>query len=215
MINIAGRRETLRAGVRHDARGRGAAARQAGRRSRTRDLHRHARHGAVRPDRDRAAPAFADVLEGVAIEEPRVPGRRRIVPAAESLLAPRRARRRLARLQRRQGAPRRDHRQGRQGGDGRHAAVQRTRSSPSVATASTRPCWARAPPNPLVDESGHGTGESANIFAAAPDVELLPVKTSTRRCARQHRPRAFNAAVGAQPGHHHEQLGPQQPVSAR
>lgn len=30
--------------------------------------------------------------------------------------------------------------------------------------------------NPLHDESGHGTGESANIFAAAPDVQLLPVK---------------------------------------
>jgi hypothetical protein len=30
--------------------------------------------------------------------------------------------------------------------------------------------------NPLHDESGHGTGESANIFSAAPDVQLLPVK---------------------------------------
>jgi hypothetical protein len=30
--------------------------------------------------------------------------------------------------------------------------------------------------NPLHDEVGHGTGESANIFAAAPDVQLLPVK---------------------------------------
>jgi hypothetical protein len=32
--------------------------------------------------------------------------------------------------------------------------------------------------NPLADESGHGTGESANIFAVAPDVQLLPVKLS-------------------------------------
>ena len=32
--------------------------------------------------------------------------------------------------------------------------------------------------NPLHDESGHGTGESANIFSAAPDVQLLPVKIS-------------------------------------
>ena len=32
--------------------------------------------------------------------------------------------------------------------------------------------------NPLKDESGHGTGESANIFAVAPDVQLLPVKWS-------------------------------------
>lgn len=35
-----------------------------------------------------------------------------------------------------------------------------------------------APPaaNPDHDEVGHGTGESANIFAVAPNVELLPVK---------------------------------------
>jgi hypothetical protein len=32
--------------------------------------------------------------------------------------------------------------------------------------------------NPLHDETGHGTGESANIFAAAPDAQLLPVKMS-------------------------------------
>ena len=32
--------------------------------------------------------------------------------------------------------------------------------------------------NPLHDEVGHGTGESANIFSAAPDVQLLPVKIS-------------------------------------
>ena len=31
---------------------------------------------------------------------------------------------------------------------------------------------------PLKDESGHGTGESANIFACAPDIELLPVKVN-------------------------------------
>ena len=33
--------------------------------------------------------------------------------------------------------------------------------------------------NPLRDENGHGTGESANIFAVAPDVELHPVKLLT------------------------------------
>ena len=30
--------------------------------------------------------------------------------------------------------------------------------------------------NPQADESGHGTGESANIFAVAPDIRLKPVK---------------------------------------
>ena len=48
--------------------------------------------------------------------------------------------------------------------------------------------------NPLADESGHGTGESANIFAVAPDVELLPVKINFVNSTR-----AFNAAVGLNP----------------
>jgi hypothetical protein len=48
--------------------------------------------------------------------------------------------------------------------------------------------------NPLNDESGHGTGESANIFAAAPDVELLPVKMSFVNSLG-----AFNAAVALGP----------------
>jgi subtilisin family serine protease len=47
---------------------------------------------------------------------------------------------------------------------------------------------------PLKDESGHGTGESANIFACAPDVELLPVKISFVNSLG-----AFNAAVGLNP----------------
>lgn len=50
--------------------------------------------------------------------------------------------------------------------------------------------------NPGADEVGHGTGESANIFAIAPDVELLPVKlnaTLTNSTA------GFNAAVGLSP----------------
>jgi hypothetical protein len=48
--------------------------------------------------------------------------------------------------------------------------------------------------NPLKDESGHGTGESANIFACAPDVELLPVKFNFANSLG-----AFNTAVGLNP----------------
>jgi hypothetical protein len=48
--------------------------------------------------------------------------------------------------------------------------------------------------NPLADESGHGTGESANIFAVAPDAELAPVKMSFTNTIG-----AFNAAVGLNP----------------
>jgi hypothetical protein len=48
--------------------------------------------------------------------------------------------------------------------------------------------------NPLTDESGHGTGESANIFACAPDIELLPVKINFVNSLG-----AFNVAVGLNP----------------
>jgi subtilisin family serine protease len=48
--------------------------------------------------------------------------------------------------------------------------------------------------NPLKDEVGHGTGESANIFAVAPDVQLLPVKMSFVNSVG-----AFNTAVGLGP----------------
>lgn len=48
--------------------------------------------------------------------------------------------------------------------------------------------------NPLADESGHGTGESANIFACAPDIELLPVKINFVNSLG-----AFNVAVGLNP----------------
>jgi hypothetical protein len=44
--------------------------------------------------------------------------------------------------------------------------------------------------NAAADENGHGTAESANIFATAPDVELLPVKMSFANSTG-----AFNAAV--------------------
>jgi len=48
--------------------------------------------------------------------------------------------------------------------------------------------------NPAADESGHGTGESANIFSVAPDVHLKPVKMSFTNSIA-----AFNAAVGLGP----------------
>jgi hypothetical protein len=48
--------------------------------------------------------------------------------------------------------------------------------------------------NPERDESGHGTGESANIFAVAPDIELLPVKMNFANTIG-----AFNAAVALRP----------------
>lgn len=48
--------------------------------------------------------------------------------------------------------------------------------------------------NPLADESGHGTGESANIFAAAPDVDFTMVKQSPTNATA-----SFNAAVALHP----------------
>jgi len=48
--------------------------------------------------------------------------------------------------------------------------------------------------NPLADEVGHGTGESANIFAVAPDVQLLPVKMNFANTIA-----AFNTTVGLGP----------------
>jgi subtilisin family serine protease len=48
--------------------------------------------------------------------------------------------------------------------------------------------------NPTKDESGHGTGESANIFAVAPDIQLMPVKINFVNSIG-----AFNAAVALAP----------------
>lgn len=56
--------------------------------------------------------------------------------------------------------------------------------------------------NPLADEVGHGTGESANIFAVAPDAELLPVKTmlsGSLGTVLVNATAAFNAAVALNP----------------
>ncbi len=48
--------------------------------------------------------------------------------------------------------------------------------------------------DPTKDEHGHGTGESANLFAVAPDAELLPVKINFVNSIG-----AFNKAVALRP----------------
>jgi hypothetical protein len=53
--------------------------------------------------------------------------------------------------------------------------------------------------NPLDDEFGHGTGESANIFAVAPDCTLFPVKCADSSGNLVNTTAAFNAAVGLAP----------------
>ncbi|WP_454085842.1 S8 family serine peptidase [Georgenia sp. Marseille-Q6866] len=53
--------------------------------------------------------------------------------------------------------------------------------------------------DPEVDENGHGTGEAANVFAASPDVTLLPVKAATASGALVNVTAAFTAAVALRP----------------
>ena len=56
--------------------------------------------------------------------------------------------------------------------------------------------------NPLRDEVGHGTAESANIFAVAPDAELLPVKAMLAGSLNNvlvNSTAAFNQAVALNP----------------
>ena len=53
--------------------------------------------------------------------------------------------------------------------------------------------------DPGIDENGHGTGESANIFATAPDIRLMPVKTANASGALVNVTAAFNAAVALGP----------------
>jgi subtilisin family serine protease len=60
------------------------------------------------------------------------------------------------------------------------------RSSPTVLGPATA--------NPDHDENGHGTGESANVFAVAPDVDFTMVKINFVNSVG-----AFNTAVGLQP----------------
>ena len=64
--------------------------------------------------------------------------------------------------------------------------------------------------DPHIDSVGHGTGESANIFATAPDITLLPVKCANASAAWSTRPRP-SAAVSAEPDDHLVQLVAQHP----
>ena len=136
--------------------------------------------------------SFADVLEGVAIEEPRyymenmLPPPVRYwhldVPSDVSLAC----------------NADRAHRAGITGKDIKVAMVDSGHyRHPFFVNRGYRvqaPVLAPGATQPLRDESGHGTGESANIFAVAPDVRLLPVKMSFVNTTA-----AFNAAVGLNP----------------
>jgi subtilisin family serine protease len=53
--------------------------------------------------------------------------------------------------------------------------------------------------DPGLDENGHGTGESANVFSTAPDCTLEPVKAATSSGALVNMTAAFNAAVALNP----------------
>ncbi len=53
--------------------------------------------------------------------------------------------------------------------------------------------------DPTLDGYGHGTGESANLFATAPDVQLKPVKAALASGALVNLTAAFNAAVALNP----------------
>lgn len=120
---------------------------------------------------------FEDIIEGVAIEEPRfymAPSMFPPVPAYWHLRLP-------GDLSLACNADR-AHRSGVTGRGIRVAMVDSgwyrhpyfTGRGYRVAPVMSAPGAAE----PLADESGHGTGESANIFALAPDVTLLPVKMS-------------------------------------
>jgi subtilisin family serine protease len=136
---------------------------------------------------------LADVIEGVAIEEPRY-------PMATSMFAPHKAYWHL------------DVPAGISLGCNADKAHRAGITGKGIKVAMVDSGWFKHPffvnrgyrvapvvlgpsaVNPLKDESGHGTGESANIFACAPDVELLPVKVNFVNSLG-----AFNAAVGLSP----------------
>ena len=136
---------------------------------------------------------FEDVLEGVAIEEPRyfmavsmfppsVPYWHLDVPADVSLGI----------------NADKAHRSGITGGGIRVSMVDSGHyAHPFFAGRGYRVAPVVLGPgaaNPLLDEVGHGTGESANIFSVAPDVELLPVKINFANSVG-----GFNAAVALNP----------------
>lgn len=53
--------------------------------------------------------------------------------------------------------------------------------------------------NPELDKNGHGTGESANLFAIAPNVELTMVKAKSKKSALVNSVGAFKKAVSLNP----------------
>ena len=53
--------------------------------------------------------------------------------------------------------------------------------------------------NPDADDHGHGTGESANVFATAPDAHLMPVKAATSSGALVNMSAALTEAVALGP----------------
>ena len=146
-----------------------------------RDLLRHDRHrrsGLC----DTGGTRFEEVLEGVAIEA-RLPGHADAFPP-RSTTSSSTCRPTFARLQRRQGAPRRDHRHGRRRRDGRH----RLADPPVVHRRGYRV-------NPTVlgrhRRSGHRRerpryGRVGEHLPTAPDCTLTPIKAATRRRAGEH-----------------------------
>ena len=142
---------------------------------------------------DASGSEFADVLEGIAIEEPRY-------LMAPSALAPNRAYWYLD-------VPGdvslgvnadKAHRAGVTGkgvkvvmvDSGHYAHPYFSKRGYKVAPVVLGPAAANA----AADESGHGTGESANVFAAAPDVDFTMVKINFVNSTG-----AFNSAVGLGP----------------
>jgi hypothetical protein len=128
--------------------------------------------GLVDPSRS----ALADVLEGIAIEEPAYPLENAFAPLKEywHLRVPGDVSLGLN-----------ADRVHRAGITGRGVKVVMTDSGwyrhPYFVERGYRATDAVLGPgaaNPAADESGHGTGESANVFAAAPDVDFTMVKMS-------------------------------------
>ena len=109
-----------------------------------------------------------DVLEGVALEEPRLPRRAPAATAGHRLLAPRRPGRRLSRLQCGPGAPQRHHRPRHHGGHGRHAGNTPIHSSPPGVIGCPRPSSARGRAIPPTTKSGMAPANSPIYSPARP-----------------------------------------------
>ena len=135
-----------------------------------------------RPARARSAsaPAARTSIDGVVLERPRSPmavfpapippsvGRfhLRVPDDVATILGAAEAHRR------------RPARRGRDGRDGRQRLVSATRSSPRTATRVETPVTVIPGTNPARDPHGHGTGESANVFAIAPEAMLRPFRAA-------------------------------------